>query len=621
MSAAEEKPQTIVKECKEKFGIGKAILNKNKPIVLSSQRYNKITNNAFKSDKIKAQQKAEEEHNHREYLKAGNDQLVAHFKGNMQRTQEKKMQEMKEQMELREQQVKESYEQAKENAAQKRSEKIAKAQQMLERLKPGPRNLHSAVLRSEVLRARNIQRNVNEEFKEAVKLQESETQKRCENQGMSWINDEQQRLAERQKNTNSYKQELLQTISENQRRKAERKRQMINEQQTARDNIDSEMKAQIAKEKATMEKKKAFLRKNALEAMKMVEQRRLRDRMVEEVENRLCCVYNTGKRQLDNMRAEQAQKILTDKQTKVEGQVKQMTLADEAAKAAESERLRRDISTMQLKFTAEEQEKVRKVKAAKQARIEAYLEEMKEQKQNERKLEEEKRFEMAQRYKNAEVDCLFNEAEKLEKANKIQEMRNKVNEQIEETKRIELAQKQASERACADNEVDKVHKFFFEYAHTLMEDAKKKGRPLFPFIKVVQQYKRDNMIDCERKTPKHLESHITIGVEQPGTSKSAHNKNNLIAAKNKEGGGGGDTSTRDSILKNYLKINEIIANAENLAGAVMKSGNCTPQCLFECDDNNDNEDCASMSSSAKLRYSMNELKKMNQFADTAPSHQ
>lgn len=171
--------------------------------------------------------------------------------------------------------VKESYEQAKENAAQKRSEKIAKAQQMLERLKPGPRELHSAVLQSEVLRARNIQRSINEEFKKAIKLQESETQKRCENQGMSWINDEQRRLAERQKNTNSYKQELLQTISENQRQKAEQKKQMIREQQTARDNIDSEMRAQIAKEKAIMEKKKAVLRKNALEAMKMVEQRRL----------------------------------------------------------------------------------------------------------------------------------------------------------------------------------------------------------------------------------------------------------------------------------------------------------------------------------------------------------
>uniref|UniRef100_A0A1A9ZAZ4 Trichohyalin-plectin-homology domain-containing protein n=1 Tax=Glossina pallidipes TaxID=7398 RepID=A0A1A9ZAZ4_GLOPL len=616
MCAAEEKPRLIVKECKEEeFGIGNAILNKNKPIVLSSQRYNKITNNAFKSDKIKAQQKAEEEHNHREYLKAGNDQLVAHFKGNMQRTQEKKMQEMKEQMEKKEQQVKESYEQAKENAAQKRSEKIAKAQQMLERLKPGPRELHSAVLQSEVLRARNIQRSINEEFKKAIKLQESETQKRCENQGMSWINDEQRRLAERQKNTNSYKQELLQTISENQRQKAEQKKQIIREQQAARDNIDSEMKAQIAKEKAIMEKKKALLRKNALEAMKMVEQRRLRDRMVEEVEDRLCCVYNTGKRQLDNMRAEQAQKILNDKQSKVEEQVKQLTLADGAAKAAESERLRRDISTMQLKFTAEEEKKVRKVKAAKQARIVAYLEEMQEQKKNERKLEEEKRFEMAQRYKNAEVDCLFNEAEKLEKANRIREMRNKVNEQIEETKRIELAQKQAFERTCPDDEIENIHKFFLEYAHTLMEDAQKKGRPLFPFIKVIQKYKRDNMIDCERKTPKHLESHISIGVEGPGTSKSAPNKNNLTATKNKEA----DTSTRDTILKSYLKINEIIANAENLAGAVVKSDNCIPPCLFEC-DNNDNEDGPSMSSSAKLRYSMNELKKMNQFADAAASH-
>lgn len=146
----------------------------------------------------------------------------------------------------------------------------------MDRLKPGPRELHSAVLESEVLRARNVQRNINEEFEKAVQKQEIENLKHCSDASMTWIGEEQKRLVEKQKNTISYKKELLQTINENQKQRSEQRKQMIKEQQAAREATDLEVKAQIEKEKAIMEKKRAALRKNALEAMKMVEQRRLR---------------------------------------------------------------------------------------------------------------------------------------------------------------------------------------------------------------------------------------------------------------------------------------------------------------------------------------------------------
>lgn len=120
-----------------------------------------------------------------------------------------------------------------------------------------------------------MQRSINEEFEKAIKKQEQETRKMCNGQALSWIGEEQQRLNERQKNTITYKKELLQTINENQKLRFEQKKQSIKEQQAAREATDMEIKAQIQKEKAIMEKKKEALRKNALEAMKMVEQRRL----------------------------------------------------------------------------------------------------------------------------------------------------------------------------------------------------------------------------------------------------------------------------------------------------------------------------------------------------------
>lgn len=70
----------------------------SKPIVLSSQRFNKIVNNATTTDSSKAAAEAKEILEYKEKLKAGNDELVAQFKGNMQRTQEEKLQQIKEQM-------------------------------------------------------------------------------------------------------------------------------------------------------------------------------------------------------------------------------------------------------------------------------------------------------------------------------------------------------------------------------------------------------------------------------------------------------------------------------------------------------------------------------------------
>lgn len=304
--------------------------------------------------------------------------------------------------------------------------------------------------------------------------------------------------------------------------------------------------------------------------------------MVEEVEERICCVYNTGKQQLDNLRAEQTKKLADEQQRKIESEVKKLSTNDDMAIAIENERVKRDI-TMQLKFTAEEQEKVRKDKAAKQARIEAYLKEMERQKELENRMKEEKRLETAQRYKNEEISCMFNAAKREERNRQLLAVRTQLNQQIEENKRQQKAQKQGI-RTCSDDALEKEHKFFFGYARNLMEDAQQKGRPLYPFVKVVNQYKRENQIDCDRKIAKHLLSNVPIGDKQ---------QYNVQNQKEKEK----KNSIRESVLENYLKIEEIV-KAESEACKAENSDNTIPK-----------DDCTS-----QLRYSMEELKKMNQFS-------
>lgn len=75
--------------------------HQKKPIVLSSQRYNKIIGNAF--GEIQARKDIEEQQKFKEYLKRGNEQLMAHFKSNIQRTQDQKSEEQKQLIEKKNQ--------------------------------------------------------------------------------------------------------------------------------------------------------------------------------------------------------------------------------------------------------------------------------------------------------------------------------------------------------------------------------------------------------------------------------------------------------------------------------------------------------------------------------------
>ncbi|XP_017465344.1 PREDICTED: trichohyalin [Rhagoletis zephyria] len=617
-----------------------AKIGNKKPIVLSSQRYNRLLKNSNQVDELRAQKEIEEEQKYKEYLKQGSDQLVAHFKGNIQRTQDEKLAEIKANMEQKITKMQEDFHQTKENEERKRSEKLAKAQNLVEQLKPGPKQLHSAALQSEVLRARNVQRNINKEFERAVKKQECMDKLACEQQALGFMQEDQARQMERQQNMNTYKKEMLHTIKETGKQRMEYKKQLIKEQQDAREAMDQEIKAQIEKEKAIMEKKRAALRKNALEAMKMVEQRRLRERMTEEIEDRLCCVYNLAKKDWDVVKKEEDQKKTTHEEKKQEMQARFLRCIQTKTEATDEERVRRDISRMQLKFTAEEKEKIRKDKAAKQARIEAYMHELQQQKEAKRRAEEERRYDVATRFKNCEVNRLFKEAQKKKRLNEIHDTRATLKEQIELKKRIENEDRQQM-RTCEDNKDEREDKFFFEYARNLMEDAHKKDRPLYPFVKVVQEYKRDRFIDCERKTPKHLMTHINIGTGQGDVKgdgvyssitslqkpKSVHSKaisptqaldvSKSVSTGEEKFSSKTEKNNKESILENCLKISELIAaDAKKAANTKENFDSRFTDCLMPCThiaELKKEDDCEKLLKPGKVRYTMFELKKMNHF--------
>lgn len=332
--------------------------------------------------------------------------------------------------------------------------------------------------------------------------------------------------------------------------------------------------------------------------------------MVDELENRLCCVYNTGKHELDQLRLDFSKKQIQDVVQRNEEKSKKVAQYMNVAKDAEMNRVRRDISRMQLKFTEEEQQKIRKEKAAKQARIEAYIREMEQQKRAQQRIEQQRKFEIAQRLKNEEVNCIMNETEKQRQFCKVKNLNTMLLQQIDEKKRFDQLNK--FEECKLEKDRNYEHQFYFDYARNLMEHAQKNGRPLYPFVRAIQSYKKENQIECDRRTPRHLVSQVPLGctpINQQANAAMANNYHQTAA----------ESAARNAILEDCQKINDMILK-DGLRTRQNMTAVCVPQCPYDCGYRNGLDDaaaknphCSSSKSNLKHRYSMQELRQLNPF--------
>lgn len=93
------------------------------------------------------------------------------------------------------------------------------------------------------------------------------------------IEEQQRQMMEAKKRTDDYKNEVYRMAKDEAKRKMETSRRQTEYEKRMREQADKELQAQIERERAILQRKKEAMRKNALEAMKMVEQRRLRKYM------------------------------------------------------------------------------------------------------------------------------------------------------------------------------------------------------------------------------------------------------------------------------------------------------------------------------------------------------
>ncbi|KAL5275107.1 hypothetical protein ACFFRR_001217 [Megaselia abdita] len=476
------------------------------PIVLSCDKYNKILKNLSKN--VDQQKLENDEKIYKNYLREGSTKLMSNWPEAKKDLEAREL-EKQTALEKKREFEKEEFLKIKDNDEKIRREKIAQAEALIQKLKPGPRELQSAAMLSEVLKCRNIQRSIQNEFETAEK-ERVEKENACQiNEILPWMMDDIRRTRDGRKTRDIYKQEIFKNIQDREREKHDYNRKNLTFEKAMRERTENYHKSQVDKEREILQRKRETLRKNALEAMQMVEQRRLRDRIQDEVDNKLISVYVTGKTQIDVARKIKEKQSSFESKERNEKSFNKISDIDDWERR-EQESLQRDIQKANDDYFAKEQDKIQKNKAMKHAKIKEHILEVQRQKEAQLKRTEEKRFDMAMRMKNIEVDTEKDKLEKLELSKLKVDNRAFLDAQIREREKLEKAENVENSK-CLNLVNEREDNFFFGYADTLLADAEKKERNTYPITKAIQKYKKDRCIDLERSVPAHLITNLTMG--------------------------------------------------------------------------------------------------------------
>lgn len=228
------------------------------------------------------------------------------------------------------------------------------------------------------------------------------------------------------------------------------------------------------------------------------------------MDNKLICIYLNGKAHVDGIRKLKEKESTLERIEKASENVQALNNIAVERERREQELLQRDIQKANDDYFAKEQEKIQKNKAMKQAKIREHILEVERQKKAQLLKLEEKRFEMANRIKNMEVDKEKDKLEKQELSKFKVDNREFLAAQIKEREEFEKAEK-AEDAKCTNTFNEREDKFFFDYANTLLNDAESKDRNTYPIIKAIQKYKKTRSIDMEKNVPPHLVTHLVMG--------------------------------------------------------------------------------------------------------------
>lgn len=452
----------------------------------------------------------ERETNFKEYLKTGSKKMLNQWENSKDALRNKANEEKIQKEQERLADLDQKYKVLMETDELLRHEKLAKSQDLASKLKHGPKQLESAAVYAEVLKGREIQRKINSEKRQNEKLKHLEQGKEAVMQAEQWIAQHDKRSNEKYQRDNTYKRELFQYIKS----EDEKRQEMLNKENEAerlkREASDREIKDQLDRERIILERKKDALRKNALEAMIMAEQRRKRHMLTDIAQDKLNDAYSIGKQNLEKIQNtlinERRIKSIQMKQSIAE----QIYQDNTESKTFEEERLKKEENEITEKLKQREREKIANDKKLKAARIEAHIRDIEHQKQLKAAKMQDLQYNMASLKKNIEVSHDYEQQKKQHKLKMLTENRSILLQQIDERIKRDKAEKAIDEFEFAKSENILEDQYFFKYADELIADAKIKGRSLLPLQRTVEMYKAANRLNPPNDYLPHLKSNVPI---------------------------------------------------------------------------------------------------------------
>ncbi|XP_050070339.1 trichohyalin [Anopheles maculipalpis] len=483
----------------------------NKAVILSSakweQMWKKVTNPAEKETEVLCQQERE----FREYLKNGSKKMTSTWENTVQNIRDKKEAERLRRDKAKVEEDQRHYRELKAADEIKRKELIQKAEDLIQKDKVGPRVLESASKFCEVLKGREMQRQFRLEQEQMQQLRKQSIDTQTLSQANHWLKSHGDRLLEDRQRFDNYKRELKETMIRNQQLQRQRKQDLIAEEQQSLEVIESEMRRQQERDRKALEESKEMRRMNALEAIRMAEDRRTRLRRESEIEDALLQIYCDGQQNIASFK----QGIHVTKH-RFRDNSHQLTEAIERQRAALAQEERNQARAAEEKdriATIKEREQTEQQKQLKAARMQAHLDEIEWQRQREAEEAVLTRREYEERLRNIDVTFGFDRHKVTDKTIKTYAQRKLLlGQMVEKEVRERREADTTAELRYAREHADKENRHFLQYAQDLISDAKVKGRPILPLLKTVQSYKREHFHDFKDAdvVPQHLLSRVPI---------------------------------------------------------------------------------------------------------------
>jgi hypothetical protein len=231
--------------------------------------------------------------------------------------------------------------------------------------------------------------------------------------------------------------------------------------------------------------------------------------MEEEIENKILQAYSNGKQQLN------------DEEKQLEIQAK---IAREQQKAQASNMFHHQLhltpqndpnkSYVEIQRDAREQARLDRNKKIKLARIQQHIEEMEQQQKMKQLSLEDRKRSADNRQCNLEVNYQFQQRKQMDQYKQIRDTRAVLDDQMAESREHFRRERAQNKQYCRINDAKEEDRQFFSYANHLMSDAVNKGRPLHPFKKTMNDYKKNvcvkSMMD-QNPAPPHLVSNVVVG--------------------------------------------------------------------------------------------------------------